>query len=75
MVTTIEPHVEGVQLAGAAGAAGVAGADDDEYPIPPPQALKAVISKAPAAAGSHRRRFTHALVARGEQSIDVSSFW
>jgi hypothetical protein len=30
MVTTIEPQVEDVQLAGAAGAAGVAGADDDE---------------------------------------------
>jgi hypothetical protein len=74
MVTTIEPQVDGVQDAGAAGAAGVAAADPDEDD-PPPQALRAVISKAHAAAGSHRRDFTHALVARVEHSIEISSFW
>ena len=76
MVTTIEPQVDGVQPAGAAGVAGVAGAmADDEYPIPPPQPLKAVISKAKAATGSQRRDLTNALVTQGEHSMEASSFW
>ncbi|HEX3951074.1 MAG TPA: hypothetical protein VHW95_14555 [Steroidobacteraceae bacterium] len=58
MVTTIEPQADGVQLAGAAGDAGIDAGD--EYDMPPPQALKAVISKAHAAAGSQRRKVTHA---------------
>jgi len=59
----MEPQVAFVQdagVTGAAGAAGAAGADVEELDIPPPQALKAAISKVHAAAGSHRRRFTHA---------------
>jgi hypothetical protein len=59
---TMEPQVDVVQDAGVTGAAGAAGAvaDVEELDIPPPQALKAAISKVHAAAGNHRRRFTHA---------------
>lgn len=62
MLTTMEPQVELVQDAGVTGAAGDAGAlaDVEEPDIPPPQALKAAISKAHAAAGNQRRWFTHA---------------
>jgi hypothetical protein len=65
MVMTMEPQVDDVQdaaVTGAAGAAGAAGAvaDVEELDIPPPQALRAAISKVHAAAGNHRRRFTHA---------------
>jgi hypothetical protein len=62
MVMTMEPQVVGVQDAAVTGAAGAAGAvaDVEELDIPPPQALKAAISKPHAAAGNHRRRFTHA---------------
>jgi hypothetical protein len=74
---TMEPHVAGVHEAGVTGAAGAEGAlvaDVDEPDIPPPQALKVAISTMHAATGGHRRRFTHAGVARGEQCIEISSF-
>jgi hypothetical protein len=75
MVMTIEPQVADVQDAGVTGAAGAAGAvaDVEEFDIPPPQALKAAISRAHAAAGNHRRGFTHAWVARGTRCIEISS--
>jgi hypothetical protein len=60
---TIEPQAEAVQDAGVTGAAG-AGVGEDEDDIPPPQALKAAISKAQAAAGN---------IARGERCIEKSS--
>jgi hypothetical protein len=71
MVMTIEPQVEAVQDAGVTGAAGAGVGEDDD--IPPPQAFKAAISKAHVAAGSHRRRLTCALIARGERCIEISS--
>ena len=67
MVMTIEPQVELVQDMGVTGAAGAAAGDDmDDIDIPPPQALKAAISKAHVAAGN---------IARGERFIGTSSFW
>jgi hypothetical protein len=68
----MEPQVVGVQDAGVTGAAG-ADADVDEFDMPPPQALKAAIATAQAAAGNHRRGSTHAKVARCELSIEISS--
>jgi hypothetical protein len=55
---TIEPQVEGVQDAGAAGAAGAGMAELDDIDIPPPQALKAAVREAHAAAANHRLPFT-----------------
>jgi hypothetical protein len=55
---TIEPQVEGVQDAGVTGADGAAMAGGDDIDIPPPQALKAAVSKAQAAAGNHPRPLT-----------------
>jgi hypothetical protein len=52
---TIEPQLEAVQDAGVTGAAGADAADVDDIDIPPPQALKAAVSKAHAAAANHRR--------------------
>jgi hypothetical protein len=73
---TIEPQVAPVQDAGVTGAAGAGAGDEfDEVDIPPPQALKAAISKEQAAPDNHRRGWTHALVARGEHCIEISSFW
>jgi hypothetical protein len=72
MVMTIEPQVEAVQDAGATGEAG-AGVGEDDDDIPPPQALKAAISKAHVTVGNHRRRLTCALIARGERCIEKSS--
>jgi hypothetical protein len=76
MDMTIEPQVALVQDAGVTGAAGAGCGDelDDDMP-PPPQALRAAISKEQAAPGNHRRRWTHALIARGEHCIEISSFW
>jgi hypothetical protein len=56
-VITVEPQVEGVQEAGATGAAGAGVADVDDIDIPPPQALKAAVRKANAAAAGHRLPF------------------
>jgi hypothetical protein len=73
MVITAAPQVEAVQPAGggavgggaaAGGAVAAGGAIEDMYDedIPPPQALRAAISKAQVMAGNHRRRTTSALV-------------
>jgi hypothetical protein len=58
MVMTIEPQVEGMQDAGVTGAAGVELADVEDIDIPPPQALKAAVSKTHPAAGNQRRPLT-----------------
>jgi hypothetical protein len=55
---TIDPQLEAVQVAGVTGAAGADVADVDDIDIPPPQALRAAVSKAHAAAGNHRRPLT-----------------
>jgi hypothetical protein len=68
----MEPHVVDVQEAGVTGAAGV-DADVDELDMPPPQALRAAIAKAHAAAVNHRRGIAHARVARCEHCIEISS--
>jgi hypothetical protein len=52
---TIEPQVEGVQDADVIGAAGADMAGVEDIDMPPPQALKAAVSKAQAAAGNHKR--------------------
>jgi hypothetical protein len=72
MVMTIEPQVEGVQDAGVTGAAGADMAGVDDIDIPPPQALKAAVNKAAAAAGSQRLPLTRVLVARVEFCIEIS---
>jgi hypothetical protein len=69
---TIEPQVEDVQEAGVTGAAGTGMADVDDIDIPPPQAFKAAVRKANAAAASHRLAFTRVRVPRVECCIEVS---
>jgi hypothetical protein len=69
---TIEPQVAGVQDAGVMGAAGADMAGADDIDIPPPQALKAAVSKAQAATGNQRLPFTRVWVARVEFCIEVS---
>jgi hypothetical protein len=56
---TIEPQVEEVQDAGVTGAAGadMAGVEDIDIP-PPPQALKAAVSKVQTAAANHPHPIT-----------------
>jgi hypothetical protein len=70
---TIEPQVEGVQDAGVMGAAGadMAGVEDIDIP-PPPQALKAAVSKVQAAADNQRLPFARVWVARVEFCIEAS---
>jgi hypothetical protein len=60
---TIAPQVEAVHDSGVTGAAGV-GPEAEDVDIPPPQALKAAVSKA-----------THAKFARSEHCIEISSLW
>ncbi|HEX3915421.1 MAG TPA: hypothetical protein VHW71_18125 [Steroidobacteraceae bacterium] len=71
---TVGPQVAGVQDSDAAGAAGVVAEVEDMDIPPPPQALKAAVSRTHATL-RHRRRGTHAKVARCEQSIEISSLW
>jgi hypothetical protein len=75
MVIIAIPQLEAVQdevvAAGggdAAGGAGMdAGGDIDDIEDPPPQALRAAISKAHAAAGNHLRRAMNESVGRSER--------
>jgi hypothetical protein len=55
---TMEPQVEGVHDAAVIGAAGADMAGVEDIDIPPPQALKAAVSKVPAAAANHARPLT-----------------
>lgn len=71
---TIEPQVEGVQDAGVTGAAGAFADDVDDIDIPPPQAFKAAVSNAHAAAANHRCPLARVCVARIELSMEISSF-
>ena len=68
----MEPQVEGMQDAGVAGADGAAMADVDDIDIPLPQALKAAVRKAQAAAANQRLPFTRVSVARVEFCIEIS---
>jgi hypothetical protein len=74
----LEAEQDEVVAAGGGAAAGGAGVDAggdiddiDDIDDPPPQALKAAISKVHAAPGSHRRRVMDALVRRFERCMDV----
>jgi hypothetical protein len=69
---TMEPQVEGMQDAAVAGADGAAMADADDIDIPPPQALKAAVRKAQAAAANQRLPLTRVSVARVEFCIEIS---
>jgi hypothetical protein len=69
---TIEPQLEDVQDAGVMGAAGADMAGVDDIDIPPPQALKAAVSKAQAAAANQRLPFTRVWVTRVEFCIEIS---
>ena len=68
----MEPQVDAVQDCGVDGLDG-ADAGVDEFDMPPPQAVSAVIARTQAAEESQVRGFAHARVACWEQCIEISS--